>query len=427
VRRSLWAVLFVLLALPIVFGVGGIAWVASLLPPGQAPRVRGPDDLVGLNVNGSYAWVVPVADGVVLIDAGLDAQGAALRKEIAGRPVLGVLLTHAHADHTAGLAAFPEAPVWVGAADQALLDGEGEETSPLALGFRRFAGPPPAHGPVTAVEDGAVVTLGGEGFRAAAAPGVTPGSVAWQWRGVLFTGDAVWGGGALQLPPDALCEVPADCRTAPARLLPLDFDTVADGQIGITGTARPALFRLLGTPEAPPTVPRPDAGAGGSEATGWVVRAPTPDARGERPEWLVRPGRPPVRLSDHPTAALDAWAGRWATLVLREEEGGAAIAEARTAAEPEPTVPPPDTGAALAGWVDRWTPVEGTVRAFAPLAPGSAWGEGTFALRDGTAVPLHAPAGAVPAVGPERTSILARVVRDGEGFALVLAPPVPGT
>lgn len=421
-RRTLWALLLVVLGLPLVFGVAGIAYVASLLPPGQGPRVTGPHGLVGVDTGGSYAWVVPVQDGVVLVDAGLDPDGEALRREVGGRPVLGVLLTHGHADHTAGLAAFPEAPLWLATPDRPLLAGTTEEHAPLALAYRRVAGTPARHGELRDVADGTEVELGGAVFRATAVPGVTPGSVAWSWKDVLFTGDAVWGGGGLQLPPDALCESATDCHDQPKRLLSLDFDTVADGQIGVTDTARPALFRLLGEAVVPPTTSvRDGAATTTTVVTGWLVRAPAPDPRGEQPEWLIRPGEAPVVVAEAPVAAHDAWVGRWVTVDARARRGGLEVVGVREPVDPEPTVPAPDSVDHLAGWVDRWVTVQGTVRAFAPLTPGAAWGEGTLALADGREVELHAPVAAVTGPGP--ATFLVRVTRAGGRLALVAVTP----
>ncbi len=415
-RRSLWALLFLVLGVPIVFAVAGVAWVASLLPPGQGPRVTGPHELVGVDTNGSFAWIVPVADGVVLVDVGLDQQATVLRKEIGGRPVLGVLLTHAHADHTAGLTAFPDAPVWLATADRPYLAGTAEENSPLALAYRKVAGTPTAHGALEEVTDGLEVELGGEVFRATTVPGVTPGSVAWLWRDVLFTGDAVWGGGGLQLPPEALCEDAEDARVQAKRLLALDFATIADGQIGITRTARPALFRLLGESQTPPTVTVRGGPAALDQHTGWLVRAPAPDARGEYPAWLVVPGQPALLLAG--AAAGEGWVTIEGRVLPDARFEVRAVKPSITAA---PKLPAPDSTKNLEAWTDRWVEVTGTVRSFRPLAPGSAWGEGTLELSNGDLVPLHAPVGVV--TDATRSSVLVRVRRSSSGVALVATAP----
>ncbi len=418
-RRGLWALGFVVLGSIILFAVTGLSYVSSLLPQGQAERVTGPHGIVGLDTGGSFAWVVPVRDGVVLVDAGIDRDAAALRKEVGGRPVLGILLTHGHADHTAGVAAFPDAPVWLAEADHPLLSGAVEERSPLAIAYRRVAGTPANHGELSTVADAAEVTLGGEVFHATAAPGVTAGSVTWLWRDVLFTGDAVWGGAALQLPPDALCEDAAGVKDAARRQLPLDFDTVADGQIGVSSTARAALHALLGAELSPPTVSVRE-GAAGEQRTGWFVRAPAPDARGDRPEWLVVPGSPPVALAAGPER--DAWVGRWVTVDGVPRGGGLEVRGITAATTPEPAVPAPTTPEALERWVDRYPTVSGTVRSFAPLAAGSAWGEGILALPGEGSVALHAPVSAGLA-GP--VTLTAKVVKGADGRLALVAVAAP--
>lgn len=423
-RRGLWALLFVLLGLPIVFAVTGLAYVSSLLPAGQGPRVTGPDGIVGVDTGGSYAWVVPVGDDVVLIDAGLDGEASVLKREVAGRSVLAVLLTHAHADHTAGLAAFPTTPVWMSPLDADLLGNAHEEKAPLALAYRKVAGVLAAHGEVHDVADGQEIRFGGTVFRATATPGVTPGHLAWSWHGVLFTGDAVWGvAGALQLPPDALVEDPAAVRTAVRALLPLDFDTVADGQVGLTSTARPSLHRLAGVELAPPTVSVRHGGSAGEDLTGWFERAPAPDARGDQPEWLVVPGQPPRRLADRPDPGRDTWVGRWVKVHVAEGPEGRFVERVEAAAD-APPAEPPRSPRALEGWVHRYTIVEGTVRSFAPLAPGAAWGRGVLALPDEGSVALYAPVALVP--GPGAVSLLARVGRDAAGRAEIVAAPRRG-
>ena len=90
----------------------------------------------------SYAWVVPVGDGVVVVDTGMERAGDALRAEIAGRPVLAVLLTHAHVDHVQGLDILPDAPVYVAAADEPMLRGEAAPKAWGASWLSRSAAPP---------------------------------------------------------------------------------------------------------------------------------------------------------------------------------------------------------------------------------------------------------------------------------------------
>ena len=418
-RRMLWGLLLVLLSLPIAFGVIGVGWLASLLPPPQAERITGPEGLLGVVSSGSFVWIVPTDTGVVLIDAGLDPKASVVKEAVGDRPVKGILLTHAHADHTGGLAAWPDVPVWVGTADRPLLDGSAVEQAPLAVWSRQLGGKGVAPKNLSLLTDGQDLDLDGARFHVTDVPGVTPGSVAILWHKVLFTGDAVWGGPGLQLPPDALCESQSDAHTQPKRLLSLDFDTLADGQIGLATEARPKLFRLLGETLVPPkALPTERPGGPREVRTGWLVRAPGPDSRGEQPEWLVVPGKDAWRLSSLPDPAHDALVDQWVTVEGRAStSGGPRLAvDTLTPATGAPTVPAPTSVRNLEPWIGRYVTVAGTLRDFAPLTPGAAWGEGTLQLADGTTVPVHAPIGA-GAAGP--VSWLVRVEKSDAGVVLV--------
>jgi glyoxylase-like metal-dependent hydrolase (beta-lactamase superfamily II) len=141
------------------------------LPPGLA----GPD-AVEFDVR---CFVVPHADGVVLIDSGppgsADAIGAALRLVHAGWDnVTDIVLTHAHFDHVGALAEVTgrsrNATVWIGSDDLAELQ------PPISAGFK-----------VSALHDGDRV----RGLRAISTPGHTPGHFSFldEQNSVLFLGD----------------------------------------------------------------------------------------------------------------------------------------------------------------------------------------------------------------------------------------------
>jgi glyoxylase-like metal-dependent hydrolase (beta-lactamase superfamily II) len=141
-------------------------------------------------------FLVPLADRTfALVDVGNDPAGAAVDRVLAARravrdDVKVILLTHAHPDHVAACGGFEDARIYVMRDELKLLRGEVAAGGPLPrlLGARESAC---RRDRVVAVEDGAVVPLGGGRVaRAMALPGHTAGSAAWWIDGVLFLGDA---------------------------------------------------------------------------------------------------------------------------------------------------------------------------------------------------------------------------------------------
>jgi glyoxylase-like metal-dependent hydrolase (beta-lactamase superfamily II) len=170
--------------------LGAVAFhgVTQLMPADAGRRDVGHGVEV-VCARGTLVWIVPVADGVVLVDAGFDDEARAVKHALAGRPVRAILLTHGHVDHTAGALAFPDAPVFIGAADAPALDGRPMFRAAAPIVGEALAGVPARAGVVT-VDDRFVLELGGARFTVLAVPGHTPGSVAWRFADVVFTGDA---------------------------------------------------------------------------------------------------------------------------------------------------------------------------------------------------------------------------------------------
>ena len=108
------------------------------------------------------------------IEAQLRADGAELKR---------ILLTHAHFDHTGGVAelhaAHPEVPVFLHPADAA------------RLGSDVF---PPIGAPTVPYGDGDVVKLGDLDIQVLHTPGHTPGGVCLLVGDALFTGDTLFQG-----------------------------------------------------------------------------------------------------------------------------------------------------------------------------------------------------------------------------------------
>ena len=119
------------------------------------------------------AVIDPGGDGA-RIEAQLLADGAELKR---------ILLTHAHFDHTGGVAelhaAHPDVPVFLHPADAA------------RLGSDVF---PPIGAPTVPYGDGDVVKLGDLDIQVLHTPGHTPGGVCLLVGDALFTGDTLFQG-----------------------------------------------------------------------------------------------------------------------------------------------------------------------------------------------------------------------------------------
>ncbi|MCA9491243.1 MAG: MBL fold metallo-hydrolase [Myxococcales bacterium] len=427
ITRLLWLGLAMLAMATLGYGFLAIGWVASELPAGESERVRGPLGAVGVRSGGTYAWVVPSDDGVVLIDTGKDTQAPALLAEVGGRPVRAILLTHAHTDHLMGLAVFPDAPVWVTPQDASLLRGERTARGWFSSLMRSLTGDAPIPRDIHELTPDQELDIDGARFWVASAPGHTDGSVAYLWEDVLFAGDALWGGPQVTSAPEALADDRDAARASVEKLAVLDFDELADGHVGLTHGARAALFHLLEKPITPPTISMRSEPTGPhartTKRTGRLVRAPEPDVRGEQPELLLIDGDPePWRLSSTPVPEHDAWIGRRVVVRARPTVGAGRGKPmevlAIEAAPGEDAAPPaPDSAAHLDAWVGRWTSVDGAVRDFRPLDPDASWGEGQLVLADGSAIPLAAPVDQVTDGRPWHGTV--RVDRQGGGPLLV--------
>ncbi len=238
-RRSspLWSVMVTgaLLALTscaplraLVASAEGLLSKVSHAPPERMahPGVQGVCTATSIN------WIVPVIDGVVLVDAGFDESGEVLRGAIGGRRVLAVLLTHAHPDHRAAAHLF-NAPVYVGAADVPLLEGTYRYAGIMAdLG--RAIGVAPRPRTVIPVRDGQVFVFGGRAFTAIALPGHTPGSTGWLTDGILFGGDAILSprGDGIYPAPDGVTEDMRLAYQSMRKLERLPVTTLLDAHFG---------------------------------------------------------------------------------------------------------------------------------------------------------------------------------------------------
>jgi hydroxyacylglutathione hydrolase len=246
-KKKILITLACILAVPVL----GIVALVAIREPPDGPRVEAAPGVVGIEAGGAYAWIIKTPHGAVLVDAGLDATGAAILAELKTQgvesgQVSAVLLTHGHPDHYAGAPRFEKATIVIGADDQAMTRGDKSHYSPFGRVIGAVMPLPPAPGALTAVRGGEQLRFDDAVFAVIATPGHSPGSVMYLYREVLFTGDS------LMRKKDGVAIVPAlfsadrDRNHASLSALePLAFTTIADGHAGVTRDAKAKLGRLL--------------------------------------------------------------------------------------------------------------------------------------------------------------------------------------
>jgi glyoxylase-like metal-dependent hydrolase (beta-lactamase superfamily II) len=155
-------------------------------------RFTGSADTVPVN-----AYMIEGEDGVVVVDGTLTvAGGRGLRASIeaTGKPLAGVLVTHAHPDHYGGLAELPEAPIYaLAGVDQVIRRDDAAKEQILRPMFgdewprRRVF-------PNGTVSDGEQLTLAGLTFTARdLGPGESPHDGLWVLGDDVFSGDQFYG------------------------------------------------------------------------------------------------------------------------------------------------------------------------------------------------------------------------------------------
>jgi glyoxylase-like metal-dependent hydrolase (beta-lactamase superfamily II) len=145
---------------------------------------------------GTQSYLIGTSE-VAVIDPGPDLPEHvdALERAIGGRPVVAIMCTHTHRDHSPAAKALAEAtgaPI-VGCAPLAL------ET----VGPRADASFDGDYRPDRVLADGEAVEVDDQGITAVATPGHTSNHLCFAYEGALFTGDHVMGWSTtVVVPPD---------------------------------------------------------------------------------------------------------------------------------------------------------------------------------------------------------------------------------
>lgn len=157
-----------------------------------APVIEG--FVLGPFAQNCYVVRTGSGSGCWIVDPGFEPGDVVERvRELRLRPEA-IVLTHAHADHIAGidevLRAFPKTPVLLHEAEEKWLSDPLLNLS--ALSGRAVT----AHGPDRVLKDGDVLTLEGMEWRVLHTPGHSPGSVTLHHApsGTAIVGDALFAG-----------------------------------------------------------------------------------------------------------------------------------------------------------------------------------------------------------------------------------------
>ena len=217
-----------------LFILGG-AYLWSIMPRLTQDRLELPPNVVGINTGFAYSWLIPTENGVLLIDAGHDTQGIAIKEQLTQQgystnDVHTVLLTHGHSDHWGGTAAFPKAEIYIHEADVSLFNRSEPEVQNPAINFLQTQMTKDLIAPTAyqIINGDQILEIDGEQFKVISIPGHTAGSIAILWANILFLGDsALKGETGLENPPGMFGGNHAQTKMSLKPLLNEDFSIIA--------------------------------------------------------------------------------------------------------------------------------------------------------------------------------------------------------
>ncbi len=218
----------------LLFILGGF-YLWSIMPKLTQDRLELPPNVVGINTGFAYSWLIPTETGILLIDAGHDDQGIAIKAELAQQgysinDVHTILLTHGHTDHWGGTAAFPKAEIYIHEADLSLFNRSEPEVQNPAINFFQTQMTKDLIAPTAyqIIQGDQILEIDGEQFKVFSIPGHTPGSIAILWNDILFLGDSALNGKAgLDHPPDMFGGNHEQTKISLKPLLNEDFSIIA--------------------------------------------------------------------------------------------------------------------------------------------------------------------------------------------------------
>ncbi len=159
-----------------------LVFIFSSFHPARTAKIA--DNLYAVNCAMVNFYAYKNDGGIALFDAGLNpgmARRGLKRLGLSPDEVTRVFLTHTDYDHTGGLAAFPNAEVFISDAEEQMINGE-----TVRRGFMRNS----LKRPYKTMRDGETIQHGDVSVKLILTPGHTPGSASYLVDGrVLVTGD----------------------------------------------------------------------------------------------------------------------------------------------------------------------------------------------------------------------------------------------